>query len=124
MKPKKGDLIVVITVLVLAGAVYLFNASRQNSDENLKVEVRIDGQVVDSFNLDDNIDQVYETEFGYNRLVIEDGHASVIESDCRDQICVDTKDASANGDAIVCVPNRFTVEIIGGKGGVVDAIAQ
>ncbi len=102
----------------------LINYSRGQSESELIVEVRVDGTIVDEFSLHENITKEYSTKYGSNTLIIEDGKIYISSSDCNDQICVDTKAGSLNGDAIVCVPNRFTVEVIGDKGGDVDAIAQ
>lgn len=120
---KKGDLIVLIIAVLLAGGFLMFNGYRNQSEDEVVVEVRIDGDVVDTFSLDEEIVKIYESEFGMNELTILDGVVSVSDADCRDQICVDTKHGAHNGDAIVCVPNRFTVELLG-DGGDIDAIAR
>jgi hypothetical protein len=119
---KKGDLIIFGIIIISIIGVYSFN-SRQSEDDILIVEVRIDGEIVDRFNVNEEIDKDYETEFGENHLHIHDGIVSVTYADCRDQICVNTKDATQAREAIVCVPNRFTVEIIG-EGGDIDVISQ
>lgn len=124
IKIKKADLIILIIFLALAGIVFIVNANRSNSAGQLMAEVRIDGEIVDEFFLEENITKEYNTEYGYNKLVIQDSVVTVIDADCSDFICVNTKDGSGMGDSIVCVPNRFTVEIVGGEGGDVDAIAQ
>ena len=119
---KKGDLIIFGIIILSIVGVYSFN-SRQSEDSILIVEVRIDGEVIDRFNINEEVDKEYATEFGYNRLEIHDGVASITEADCRDQICVNTKNATKAREAIVCVPNRFTVEVIG-EGGDIDVISQ
>ena len=120
---KKGDIIVLVLVSFLAIGLLLFNVYRTQSDDFIKVEVRINGEVVDTFSLDEDLEKIYESEFGMNKLTILDHVVSVSDADCRDQICVDTKHGTSIGDAIVCVPNRFTVELIG-DGGELDAIAR
>ena len=124
IKLKKADLLIGVIVLVVAGIIFLINGYRNTSEDQLTVEVRVDGELVDSFLLEENIEKEYHTEFGYNKLVIQGGVVSVTDADCSDNICVDTKDGRGKGDAIVCVPNRFTVEIVGSDGGEIDAIAQ
>jgi hypothetical protein len=119
---KKGDLIIFGIIIISIIGVYSFN-SRKSEDDNLIVEVRIDGEIVDRFNINEEIDKDYETEFGYNHLSIDEGAANITEADCRDQICVNTKEATQAREAIVCVPNRFTVEVIG-EGGNIDVISQ
>lgn len=120
---KKGDLIVLAIVGVMAIGFLLFNGYRNSSSEPITVEVRIDGELIDTYSIEEEVEKVYESEFGANTLSIVGQVVAVTHSDCTDQICVDTKHGTANGDAIVCVPNRFTVELIG-DGGEVDAIAR
>jgi len=119
---KKGDLIVIlfigVIILGLLGVNY-FNSTV----DNLMVEVRINSELVDTFSIEETIEKTYETEYGRNVLSIQDGVVSVTDADCRDFICVETKDAVHSGDSIVCIPNRFTVEIVGSKSEV-DVIAQ
>ncbi len=119
---KKGDLVIFALIIIGIISVYTYNG-RQGEDDVLIVEVRIDGEVVDRFHLEDEVDKEYHTEYGFNHLHIHDGSASIVAADCRDQICVNTKDATKAREALVCVPNRFTVEIIG-EGGDIDVISQ
>lgn len=120
---KKGDLIIFGIVGIIAAILFVSSYLRNQSDEPIKVEVRINGDLEETYSIDEEIVKVYESEYGMNELTIHDGVVSVSDADCRDQICVDTKHGRGNGDAIVCVPNRFTVELIG-EGGEIDAIAR
>jgi hypothetical protein len=120
---KKGDIIVVLVALAITGILFAVNYSRNQSEEPIQVEVRVNGELFDTFSIEETVNKVYNTEFGMNALKIENKTVTVSDADCLDQICVDTKQGTGNGDAIVCVPNRFTVELIG-KGGDIDAIAR
>ena len=51
-------------------------------------------------------------------LKIEGGEAFVIESDCPDKSCIAARRISRGGESIICLPNRFSVTVIGEKGGV------
>lgn len=119
---KKGDLIVVIMISVIILGFMGVNYFNSKVD-NLTVEVRINSELMDTFSVKESVDKTYQTEYGMNELSIIDGVVSVVAADCRDLICVHTKDATHSGDAIVCIPNRFTVEIVGAKSEV-DVIAQ
>ena len=59
----------------------------------------------------------------YNVVVIQDGHVSVTEASCKNQVCVDHADISYSGESIVCLPNRMVVRIEG-KGGGYDSITS
>lgn len=122
---KRGDIIIIGIVIVLVGLFWGFNTWRSQVGEGdqVIVEVRINGHVADRFPLDEDLEKEYETAYGHNHLLIKDNVATISDADCPDQICVETKDATKPGDAIVCVPNRFTVELIG-EGGDIDVLSQ
>lgn len=120
---KKGDFIVLVVILATVLAVVFYNQIGKEKDQELMIEVRINGVLVETLPVSKNLVKNYQSEFGKNTLTVLDGVVSVSDADCNDLICVDTKAAQESGDAIVCIPNRFTVEIIG-KGVQIDAIAQ
>lgn len=120
---KKGDFVVLFVIILGFVAVLLLNRIGKDDDLDLMIEVRINGTVVEQISLSQDLMRTYQSEFGTNTLTVKDGIVRVTDADCDDLICVDTKAAQQSGDAIVCIPNRFTVEIIG-KGAEIDAIAQ
>lgn len=119
---KIGDYIIVIAIVLSIFAVVGFTYSYHNTKATT-VEVRIEGVVVEQLDLSQNIEKVYETDHGFNVVSIQDGIVSIIEADCLDQICVDTRDGEYTGDSIVCVPNHFSVEVIGGEAEI-DVLSQ
>ncbi len=122
---KRGDIIIIGIVVVLVGLFLGINTWRNQvrDGDKIVVEVRINGHVKDRFSLDEDIEKEYDTIYGHNHLIIRDHVATISDADCPDQICVKTKDATKPGDAIVCVPNRFTIELIG-EGGDIDVLSQ
>jgi len=56
-----------------------------------------------------------DSQYGYNIVVIEDNEASILESDCRDQVCVKEGTIDSPGEMIVCLPNKLVVQIVGKK---------
>lgn len=79
--------------------------------------IRVDGEIYEKIDLDTvavAYDMEIRTDFGYNKLRIEPGSIAVIESDCRDHICVQQGSIDSGGVPIVCLPHRLTVEIEGG----------
>lgn len=53
-------------------------------------------------------------EEGFHLLSAADGKVRMAAADCRDQICVRHRPVSAEGESIICLPDRFVVEITGG----------
>ena len=59
--------------------------------------------------------------------MIEDGAARMEDADCPDQICVRQGKIRAQGETIICLPNRVVVRITGTgepDGEEVDAVAS
>ena len=61
---------------------------------------------------------------GTNRLVIEDGTARMEWADCPDQICVNHRPVSRNGESIICLPNEVVVSVKGGEEAELDGVVQ
>lgn len=117
ISPVKND-ILVITVIIVITIVSFVMIKGKNNSEQYFVEVQYDGEVVDYFQLTDELDTTIEYRFkGYNKLQVKDGYINVIEADCPDKI--DVLMAPINKDSwnrtIVCAPNRLVIRIIGGE---------
>ena len=56
-------------------------------------------------------------------VVVEHGSVRVVDSGCRDRLCVRSGAISAPGSAIVCAPNGVSVRI-GGRADAPDAIIR
>ena len=59
-----------------------------------------------------------------NHLIIKDCKADVTEADCPDQICVDQKAISKEGETIVCLPNKVVVEVKGADASDFDTMTK
>ena len=119
---KKRDIILIIVLLVIAGASYLI--MQTFSADGGKVVVTVDSTVVYEGELskDDSYD-ILQSD-GSNTVVIKDGKVSMSQADCPDQICVDHKAISKTGETIVCLPHKVVVSIEDGEESEVDTIAQ
>ena len=65
-----------------------------------------------------------EDQSGANVVVIEGGVCRVADADCPDKLCVKRGGISRSGEAIVCLPHKLVVEIVGGESREVDTIAR
>ena len=116
---KKNDIITIVVVLILSLIGYigyqLFKEFSGGQNEGAQVEVIIkdNGEVIKSYPFNDSTDETFEYVDGdeVNLVVIKDGKVTVTEANCRDQICVKTRSISQNGEIIVCLPHKFSVEI-------------
>ena len=59
----------------------------------------------------------------YNVLVIKNGEAQITEASCPNHLCIQQGKISADGEMIICVPNKVVVEIEGGEKTSVDAVS-
>ncbi len=106
---KKNDLILVAVLLLIAVAGFaLFTTLRQNGDVAVLL---IDGEETARVPLSENTEQVIETVWGRNTLVIRDGEAYVSEADCPDGICAAHRPISHVGETIVCLPHRVVIKV-------------
>ncbi|MBQ7362827.1 MAG: NusG domain II-containing protein [Clostridia bacterium] len=77
-------------------------------------EVRTDGELVATYPL--SVDGEYLLHGGTNTLVIEDGEVYMKEADCPDGTCIKTGRIKQVGEAIVCLPNKISVTVVGDGG--------
>ena len=109
-----ADIILVSSLLAVALSVLIFMTLTREMGAVARVSV--DGVTVAEYPL--SINGKYVLNGGTNVLVIEDGYAYLIYSECPDKTCVigngvHGNKISYNGERIVCLPNRVMIEIVG-----------
>ena len=112
MNWKKKDAVLILTVLLIAGAAFGVHefAGGDGADT---VTVKVDGK-----------DQKIRINGGTNILTIKNGKAKMTDADCPDQLCVHQKAASKNHESIICLPNKVVVEVDGSEESEFDAVAN
>lgn len=124
---KRNDFLILLGVLILASVIGTFNVwqASNGSGQTMMVEIKINGNVYKTVPLNQPYTEVIETDQGTNTVEVKNGTAYILDADCKDQICVNTKVASRVGESVVCLPHLLSLEIIGtGEGSEVDAISQ
>jgi hypothetical protein len=118
------DLIIVVVVLIIAVAIAgLFHL--QNSDSPYaRAHIIYQGQLIKSVNLEDeyqtfSVLQLPQVEFSLSK----DGVAFV-NSDCPDQVCVNTGKISQAGQFAACLPNEVLLIIYSEEPGQIDIITR
>ena len=103
MNWKKKDAVLILTVLLIAGAAFGVHefAGGDGADT---VTVKVDGKVTGTYPLAK--DQKIRINGGTNILTIKNGKAKMTDADCPDQLCVHQKAASKNHESIICLPNK------------------
>lgn len=117
---KKNDWILAAVIVLAAGLILLFQLLR-NSGGAKEVTVSVDGEVFGTYSLEeDQTIDIGET----NRLVIEDGTARMEWADCPDQVCVNHRAVSRDGESIICLPNEVVISVEGGEEAELDGVVQ
>lgn len=117
---KKADMILAVSVIGLC--LILFWARSAFQKQGAFAVVEIDGEHYGTYEL--GRDGKIEIGSG-NCIAIEDGKVWMLRADCPDQLCVRQGKISRDGEMIVCLPNRVTVQVSdeGSTDVVPDAIA-
>ncbi len=107
---KKADIIiaasVIVAALIILGAFFLFSPAGGYA------VVKRDGKTVKKIPLGkDSSVVVADEEQGYNTVVVKGGKVWVESADCPEQVCVSHRPIEKQGEIIVCIPHKLTVEI-------------
>lgn len=123
LTPRKGDLLAVTLIMVLTFALSLVLWTRAQAAPYTSVEIYQNGEKIQEVSL--NTDQTFSLTGGYtNTVTVRDGKIAITHSTCPGADCVHSGWAHRAGQAIVCLPNKTEIRLIGVKtADSVDAIA-
>ncbi|MDR2526091.1 MAG: NusG domain II-containing protein [Oscillospiraceae bacterium] len=107
---KRGDLLLLLCCLALAGALLLPNVLAAKP-----TQVKINGEAF-------SLSQTQTVARSGVVVEIAQGRARVRTAPCPDQLCVHTGWLTHSGETAVCLPQRVSVELVGGKTAV-DGVA-
>ena len=93
----------------------------KTTDEYSEVEIQVNGELYGRYRLEQ--DQEIDVN-DKNKVLIKDGKVRMEDADCPDQICVNHRAISRDGENIICLPNQTIVTIRGGEEPEVDEIAR
>lgn len=122
----KADTILILLLLVLSLSGFFLDMGRK-AEADVLVSVQVDGKEVDRLYLREGVTSyAYDTQFGKNTVEIVDGRAHMEHADCPDQLCLHQGYIDHSGQMIVCLPNRFVVEILSKEEGksVIDGFTR
>ena len=108
---KKRDIILILSVLLIAAALFL--VVELTKEDGAGVVVKVDGVEVAEYSLSKS--GTYPLNGGTNILVIEDGRAYLSDANCPDKLCVHQGKISRTGEVITCLPNKLTVTVFGAE---------
>lgn len=111
---KKGDKIVLASIIVISLVLFFLTSQTLREAQNKYVSVQISGREVQKISLKKEKElreYNFKTKLGTNKVLVKDGKVWVQESNCPDQICVHMAPIEKVGEAIICLPHEFLVEI-------------
>ena len=119
---KRGDIIIIIALIVCAALIYIAPAA--NDSESHTLIITVDGREYRRIDLsDENYTETIEINGKYKNIIeVKDGSASFVYADCPDCDCVKAGVLSPRHNFAACLPNRVSISIVSG-GNEIDALA-
>lgn len=118
---KIGDIFVYIMILLLIGGSFFGLYQMRVRSNYAQAIIELDGTLIGTYEIPtgDTIKEVRVDagEGRYNIVKITSTGTYIEEANCRDQICVKWGKVSNPGQAIVCLPHKVVVSIIGNQEG-------
>jgi len=113
---KKGDIVIIVLLVVISiSSIFLMKLSNPYAYEKYSV-IKVDGEIVKTISFNDETKGIYnfnfENEVGY--IEVRDGKVRMLEMDekiCPNKVCSLTGWIDKKYEAIVCLPNKITVNI-------------
>lgn len=121
---KRNDGILLALLLLLAGALFLFQPEPSSAKADF-IEVLADGKQYGVWPLDTPQIIKVVTAYGQNEIRVKDNAASVVFADCSNQDCMRQKQIINTGDTVVCLPHKLVIVGKSGRGITeVDAVSR
>ncbi|MBQ3379522.1 MAG: NusG domain II-containing protein [Clostridia bacterium] len=118
---KRGDIIIIIVLIVCAALIYMAPAANNDADT---LVITVDGKEYRRIDLSDK--DYYETieiDGKYKNIIeVKNGSAAFIYADCPDGDCVRSGVLSPRHNFAACLPNRVSISIVS-SGSELDALA-
>lgn len=112
---KKGDYIILSGILAVMLLSFLVFRVPEGDGKERQAIVIVDGAEYARYKLSPNFSEIIEinTQFGYNKLEIDQGKIRMLDASCEDKIDVKMGAIEKVNETIICLPNRVLVTIKG-----------
>lgn len=122
MKRYKNDIILVSAVLLSAIVLWVYISVGKT--EGACAVIAVDGEELYRLSLKEDQTLTVGKDGKFNVIVVESGAVYIKEASCPDHLCIDQGAKKYEGETIVCLPNKITVTIAGGKLPDIDATVR
>ncbi len=109
--------IIICIILISILSMFTMNIFFYNS-VGTEVIIELDGKSYAKYNFNEITSRKIieiKTEYGYNKVEIDNNKVRILEASCPDQLCVTSGWIEKNNQMIVCLPNRLVVKVVGGN---------
>ena len=107
---RRGDLLAIVLVAVLAVSVALFFLPPGDSG-HIQAQIYQGGKLLKTLSLDEEIS--FEITGKYtNVITVSEGEIAITASDCPGEDCVHSGAIHSSGRSIVCLPNEVEVRVV------------
>ena len=119
IQKRKDIWLILAVILIVAALMAAKTLFRPDLGSRAAVQIKVDGQEIGTYPLQENREIPVHTEYGYNLIVIQDGAVFVREADCGNQDCVQQGAMSLDnytqrflGNLILCLPHKLEIQLM------------
>lgn len=125
---RKNDLLLIVFLLVLAAAIYIFLILKGN-DGDYSYEIRRDNTILHTIKRSElKMNRQFSVTTDHGTVIVEldpAKGASILSSPCPDQLCINQGRINKIGQTILCLPEKVLVTVTGNqKEGEPDAVLR
>lgn len=123
---KLGDKVLIGIIILAIFSYFIYNYFANTTSDELIVIIKQNGEVIKQFKITDTMEyqETFKWQGHSNTIKIKNNTVRIIAADCKDKLCINQGEISRQGESIVCLPNRFVVEIKSAKDLGVDYIIK
>ena len=121
LKKHKNDILLVLALLVAAGALWIYTLLSR--EEGAEAVVTVAGEELCRLPLAEDAEMLIGEGEHTNLLIISGGEAYIAEASCPDGVCVRSGAVSFDGQTVVCLPHKLVLSIEGGADSGFDGVA-
>ncbi len=118
---KKADILLGITFVLLGLCLSFLVAQSDISPKYVRVTVG--SELYGTYDLSQNQDISIKKNGHINKIRISNQKVRMIESDCKNQVCVEQGNIERANQSIVCLPNQVMVTIDGENKTAADSVS-
>lgn len=117
---KKSDIALFFAIVIVGLGLTFWGFSADKPGDTVLIKIK--GEEFGRYSLHEDKVITLKDHGNINKVVIKDGTVKMESASCDNQNCVEQGSIEKTSQSIVCLPNKVTVEVVGGDG--VDSISQ